>query len=73
VFIATFISGRGDEFASLWARNLAVQVIILTVGFSVISSQAEAAPFAYVNPDAVIDTATNKVVGTLDRRRHYAG
>ena len=47
----------------LWGRNLAIQVV--TVGFGVFSSHAEAAPFAYVNSGAVIDTANNKVVGAL--------
>jgi DNA-binding beta-propeller fold protein YncE len=35
------------------------------VGFGVFSSHAEAAPFAYVNFGAVIDTTNNKVVGAL--------
>jgi DNA-binding beta-propeller fold protein YncE len=35
------------------------------VGFGVFSSHAEAAPFAYVNSGAVIDTTNNKVVGAL--------
>ena len=49
----------------LWGRNLAIKGIVVTVGFGVFSSHAEAAPFAYVNSGAVIDTATNKVVGAL--------
>jgi hypothetical protein len=52
----------------LWGRNLAIQV--LTVGFGVFSSHAEAAPFAYVNSGAVIDTTNNKVDQRLPRPRH---
>ncbi len=34
------------------------------IGFAALSVAAEAAPFVYVNSGAVIDTATNEVVGT---------
>jgi YVTN family beta-propeller protein len=52
-----------------WARGFIPLFAVLAMGLALAASPAEAAPFAYVtnsndNTVSVIDTASNKAVGT---------
>ena len=55
------------EYSYKSGRRLGTSIaaLPLIIGFAVLPLLAEAAPFAYVNSGAVIDTATNEIVGTL--------